>query len=71
MSEPGSEKDRPAGSTPEAWYRLGGEAVRARLGSSREGLSAEEAARRLATHVPNALAETSGPSHRKPREGMQ
>ena len=51
-----------AGAIPRAWYRLSGDEALARLGSSREGLAGEEAARRLATHGPNALAETRGAS---------
>ena len=66
MSRPDDGSPRGAPSTeaaaPPAWYRLTGEAALARLGSSREGLAEEEAARRLATHGPNALAETRGAS---------
>jgi len=53
---------RKPGAAPEAWYRLTGDEALARLGSSREGLAEEEAARRLATYGPNALAETRGAS---------
>ena len=48
------------GAFPRAWYRLSGDEALARLGSSREGLAGEEAARRLATHGLNVLAETRG-----------
>jgi len=48
---------RKPGAAPEAWYRLTGEDALARLGSAREGLADEEAARRLVIHGPNALAD--------------
>ncbi|TQM36927.1 cation-translocating P-type ATPase [Pseudonocardia cypriaca] len=44
------------------WYASTGEDVLARLSSDRRGLSADEAARRLAEHGPNRLTRRQGPS---------
>ncbi len=52
LSEPGSI----------GWYALTGEDVLTRLTSGRQGLSADEAARRLAEHGPNRLTRQQGPS---------
>lgn len=45
-----------------AWYALEAGAVLARLGASESGLSADEAARRLAIYGPNRLPEPERPS---------
>ncbi len=44
------------------WYASTSEDVLARLSSDRQGLSADEAARRLAEHGPNRLTRQQGPS---------
>ncbi len=44
------------------WYASTNEDVLARLSSDRQGLSAQEAARRLAEHGPNRLTRHQGPS---------
>ena len=44
-------------SKSKAWYNQSAEETLARLGSSAAGLTAEEAARRLATDGPNELKE--------------
>ena len=59
---PSGEAPPTAAAAPPAWHRLSGDEALARLGSSREGLTEEEAGRRLATHGPNALAETRSAS---------
>ena len=50
------------GTGPLGWHALTSEEVLARLSSDRQGLSADEAARRLAEHCPNQLTQQQGPS---------
>jgi hypothetical protein len=45
---------------PVGWYASTSEDVLARLSSGRHGLSADEAARRLAEHGPNRLTRQQG-----------
>ena len=47
---------------PVAWHAAAGEDVLARLSTGTDGLSAEEAGRRLAEHGPNLLTARRGPS---------
>jgi magnesium-transporting ATPase (P-type) len=47
---------------PERWHALTSEAVLARVSSDRQGLSADEAARRLMEHGPNRISRRRGPS---------
>jgi magnesium-transporting ATPase (P-type) len=53
---------RPAGPVEERWHALTSEAVLARVSSDREGLSADEAARRLVENGPNRITRQRGPS---------
>ena len=45
---------------PPAWHALGADEALARTGSGPDGLTADEAARRLATHGPNTLGRSRG-----------
>ena len=58
----GLRDDAGASEGPEDWYRLPADVVLGRLGSTPDGLSATEAARRLAEVGPNELARPDKPS---------
>ena len=60
LSEPHAVDEREIGFV--GWYASTAEDVLARLSSDRQGLSADEAARRLAEHGPNRLTRQQGPS---------
>ena len=60
LSEPYAVDERETGSI--GWYASTSEDVLARLSSDRQGLSADEATRRLAEYGPNRLTRQRGPS---------